>query len=149
MEFSRSFISRSLKFSLTIRTIAVLALAWLLTSVFTSRPSTAQSGLYVSTCAGVGFSAGLSDGQGPTARFNAPLGLAIDKDDNLIIGEKTRVRKATPAGVVTTLAGNETADWRDAAGTKAMFRSINGLSIDSKGNILASDQYCIRKLSRQ
>ncbi|MBL7748011.1 MAG: hypothetical protein JNM19_11320 [Chitinophagaceae bacterium] len=89
------------------------------------------------------------DGTGKAARFVRIQALAIDKDDNLIIGEKTRVRKATPAGVVTTLAGNETADWRDAAGTKAMFRSINGLSIDSKGNILASDQYCIRKLSRQ
>jgi hypothetical protein len=67
MKFSRSFITRSL----TCRTIAVLALALVVSSFFTTRPSTAQSGLYVSTFAGVGFSGGFSDGTGPTARFNA------------------------------------------------------------------------------
>lgn len=89
------------------------------------------------------------DGTGKAARFMRINALAVDSDDNLIIGEKTRVRKATPAGVVTTLAGNETEDWRDAAGTKAMFRNIGGLSIDSSGSILVSDQFCIRKMVKQ
>jgi sugar lactone lactonase YvrE len=92
---------------------------------------------------------GNNDGTGKAARFMEIHALAIDAADNLIIGEKTRVRKATPAGVVTTLAGNETQDWRDAAGAKAMFRGINGLSIDSKGNLLVSDWFCIRKMSKQ
>lgn len=92
---------------------------------------------------------GNNDGTGKAARFMEIQALAIDAADNLIIGEKTRVRKATPAGLVTTLAGNETQDWRDAAGAKAMFRSINGLSIDSKGNILVSDWFCIRKMTKQ
>jgi sugar lactone lactonase YvrE len=92
---------------------------------------------------------GNNDGTGKAARFMEIDALAIDAADNLIIGEKTRVRKATPAGVVTTLAGNETQDWRDAAGAKAMFRGINGLSIDSKGNILVSDWFCIRKMTKQ
>ncbi|MES2773082.1 MAG: SMP-30/gluconolactonase/LRE family protein [Bacteroidota bacterium] len=89
------------------------------------------------------------DGTGKAARFMKINALVMDKDDNLVIGEETRVRKATPAGVVTTLAGSETKDWRDAAGTNALFRHIGGLSIDSNGNILVSDQFCVRKLTKQ
>ncbi len=89
------------------------------------------------------------DGTGKAARFMRINALLIDKDDNLLIGENTRVRRASPAGLVTTLAGNENSDWRDAAGAKAMFRKIAGISIDSKGNILISDQYCIRKMTKQ
>jgi sugar lactone lactonase YvrE len=92
---------------------------------------------------------GDNNGTGKAAKFMRINALAIDANDNLIIGENTRVRKATPAGVVTTLAGNETQDWRDATGTKAMFRGIYGLSIDSKGNILVSDWFCIRKMTKQ
>jgi hypothetical protein len=92
---------------------------------------------------------GNNDGTGKAARFMRVNALAIDANDNLIIGENTRVRKATPAGVVTTLAGNETEDFRDAVGTKAMFRIIRGLSIDANGNILVSDGTCIRKMAKQ
>jgi len=89
------------------------------------------------------------DATGKAARFMRINALAVDKDDNLIIGENTRVRKATPAGVVTTLAGSEEESWRDAAGAKARFNKVGGLSIDSKGNIYVSDQYCIRKMVKQ
>lgn len=89
------------------------------------------------------------DATGKAARFMRINALAVDKDDNLIIGENTRVRKATPAGVVTTLAGNEEENWRDATGPKARFNKVGGLSIDSKGNIYVSDQYCIRKMVKQ
>ncbi len=89
------------------------------------------------------------DGTGKAARFMRINALLVDKDDNLIIGEDTRIRRASPAGVVTTLAGNENSEWRDAAGAKAMFRKIAGISIDSKGNMLISDQYCIRKMTKQ
>ena len=100
MNFSRSFIIRNLKSSLTIRTIAFLALVFTITSLFTAKPSTAQSGLYVSTFAGVGFSPGSSDGVGPTARFNAPLGIAVDKDDNVIVADfrNHRIRKVAAEG---------------------------------------------------
>lgn len=92
---------------------------------------------------------GTNDGTGKAAKFMRINALAVDKNDNLIIGENTRVRKATPAGVVTTLAGNETEDFRDAVGTKAMFRYVAGLSVDSKGNIYVSDRFCIRKMTKQ
>ncbi|MBL0152405.1 MAG: hypothetical protein IPP93_02520 [Chitinophagaceae bacterium] len=89
------------------------------------------------------------DGTGKAARFLQIGALAIDKDDNLIVGEITRIRKVSPAGVVTTLAGSEEQDWRDAAGAKARFRSVKGLSVDAAGNIFVSDQYCIRKMVKQ
>lgn len=89
------------------------------------------------------------DGTGKAARFMQIRALAVDKDDNLVIGERTRIRRATPAGVVTTLAGSESETWRDAAGIKAGFASVGGLSIDAAGNIFVSDQYCIRKMTRQ
>ncbi len=93
--------------------------------------------------------AGNNDGTGKAAKFMRINALAIDAADNLIIGENTRVRKATPAGVVTTIAGNETQGGRDAIGVKAMFWGIYGLSIDSKGNIFVSDGASIRKLTKQ
>lgn len=89
------------------------------------------------------------DGTGKAARFMRINTLVVDKDDQLLIGENSRVRRASPSGTVITLAGNETSNWRDATGAKAMFRKIGGISIDSRGNILVSDQYCIRKMSRQ
>lgn len=89
------------------------------------------------------------DGIGKVARFMKINALVIDKDDNLIIGEESRIRKATAAGIVTTLAGTTTKDWRDASGSKAMFRNIGGLSIDNNGNIFVSDQFCIRKMTKQ
>jgi sugar lactone lactonase YvrE len=87
------------------------------------------------------------DGTGAAARFLGIQTLAMDKDDNLIVGEEARVRKITPAALVTTLAGKEGGyDWADGIGAKARFYSINGISINSKGNILVSDKYCIRKM---
>jgi hypothetical protein len=89
------------------------------------------------------------DGNGADARFLAIQSLAIDKDDNLIVGEGERLRKITAAAVVTTLAGKEGyVDWADGVGAKARFENINGISINSKGNILVTDKYCIRKITR-
>jgi len=46
------------------------------------------------------------DGTGTGASFFAPRGLAIDLEGNMYVGDASSVRKITPAGVVTTLAGN-------------------------------------------
>lgn len=88
------------------------------------------------------------DGVGKAARFMRINALVVDKDDNLIIGETNRVRKVSQDGLVTTLAGSIDKDWRDDVGTKAGFRNITGLSIDSKGNIFVSDQFCVRKMTK-
>ncbi|MFT3980055.1 MAG: hypothetical protein QM687_06260 [Ferruginibacter sp.] len=87
------------------------------------------------------------NGTGTTARFMRINALAVDKEDNLIIAEESRVRKATPSGVVTTIAGTVNKDFVD--GKQAAFTDIHGISIDSKGNLLVSDEACIRKISKQ
>lgn len=87
------------------------------------------------------------NGTGTAARFIQINALSVDKDDNLIIAEETRVRKATPSGIVTTIAGTVNKGFVD--GKQAAFTNIQGISIDSKGNILVSDGACIRRISRQ
>ncbi|HMV51195.1 MAG TPA: hypothetical protein PKD31_25870, partial [Blastocatellia bacterium] len=136
MKFFSLFVTRSLTF----RTVIVLALAIFLSSLFTARPSTAQSGLYVSTFAGLGFSAGFSDGQGVTARFNAPLGMTIDKDDNLIVADfrNHRIRKIDPEGRVTTIAGVG-GGFLNGPVSLAKFFGPAGVALDKDGNIIVAD----------
>ena len=60
----------------------------------------------VTTLAGTAGTAGSTDGTGAAARFNTPIGVAIDNAGNLYVTDQvyTKVRKVTAAGVVTTLS---------------------------------------------
>ena len=64
-------------------------------------------GRVVSTLAGTARSPGTADGTGAAARFNFPVGIAVDSAGNVFVAEATNntIRKITPAGVVTTFAG--------------------------------------------
>jgi len=96
----------------------------------------------VTTFAGSVF-AGYLDGNTTDARFWNPTGLGIDLNDNLYTSESNgssqRIRKITPAGVVTTLAGSGTAGFADGAGVNAQFNFPIGFPVDSEGNIYVSD----------
>ncbi|WP_109831070.1 T9SS type A sorting domain-containing protein [Reichenbachiella versicolor] len=94
----------------------------------------------VSTFAGSGV-AGSTDGTGTAAEFNTPRGLAIDASGNLYVSEtgNHRIRKITPAGVVTTFAGS-TIGYKDDTGTDAQFFSPSGLAFDKSGNLYVGDQ---------
>ncbi|HEX7438608.1 MAG TPA: hypothetical protein VF319_00800, partial [Caldimonas sp.] len=61
----------------------------------------------VTTLAGLALNAGIADGTGPAARFFSPGGVAVDGAGNVYVADSNNatVRKITPAGVVTTLAG--------------------------------------------
>jgi hypothetical protein len=90
-----------------------------------------------------------NDGTGKNAHFDKIYSVATDAQDNIIVGEQYRVRKISPAGVVTTLAGGPEPQWKDAVGEKARFGMIGGVTVNAQGEIYTSDLYCIRKLVKQ
>jgi sugar lactone lactonase YvrE len=89
--------------------------------------------------AGTG-AAGSADGSGLQATFNAPRGLALDADGNIYVADtgSNKLRKITPAGVVSTLAG--TGDSGSTDGVSATFSSPCGLAIGADGTIYVCDR---------
>ncbi|MBM3270483.1 MAG: hypothetical protein FJZ01_22845, partial [Candidatus Sericytochromatia bacterium] len=95
----------------------------------------------VSTLAGDG-TAGSLDGPGGSARFYQPTGIAVDASGSVYVSEafNQRIRKITPAGVVTTLAGDGTAGFADGASTSARFRNPVALAVDASGTLYVADR---------
>jgi sugar lactone lactonase YvrE len=97
-----------------------------------------------------GSTTGFTDGAGTTAQFASPMHLCIDAQGNIYVADpgNYKVRKVTPAGVVSTLAGS-TSGHADGAGTAAQFKSPWGICIDALGNIYVADvnDYKIRKIT--
>jgi sugar lactone lactonase YvrE len=94
----------------------------------------------VSTLAGSGRQ-GFSDGAGAAAQFNYPIGVAVDGEGSIIIADNFnhRVRKITPDGTVSTLAGSRSAGFADGAGAAAQFDCPRGVAVDGEGNIIIAD----------
>jgi hypothetical protein len=91
----------------------------------------------VTTFAGNGTAASV-DGTGTGASINFPSGLAFDTIGNLYVGERQgyKIRKITPNGVVTTLAGSGTKASVNGTGTAASFDFIEKITIDKSTNDL-------------
>ncbi|WP_082994860.1 MULTISPECIES: cadherin domain-containing protein [Aquimarina] len=98
-----------------------------------------------------GGSPGYADGTGTAAKFNYPYDIAIDANDNLYIADSNnnRIRKITPAGVVTTLAGSGASGSANGTGTAARFNGPRGVAVDASGNVYVSDygNHRIRKVT--
>jgi hypothetical protein len=94
----------------------------------------------VSILAGSLNTAGTStDGTGPAAGFSDPQDIAIDKSGNLLVTDRNYIRKITPSGVVTTIAGNINSGASNGVGSSASFNSPTGLTIDNAGNLYVAD----------
>lgn len=107
----------------------------------------------VTTLAGSGAAGGLIDGPGSTAAFNNPFGVAVDSDGNVFVADtgNNAIRKISPDGLVTTIAGTGTAGSADGAGFTATFRGPTGIAVSASGKIYVADcdNHTIRKLQLQ
>lgn len=99
----------------------------------------------ISTFAGNGIAAGSGDG-GPatSASLNSPEGLAIDGAGNIYVADTAshRVRKITPGGTITTVAGNGNGGFQGDGGpaTKASLYYPKGIAVDTRsGNLYIAD----------
>jgi hypothetical protein len=97
---------------------------------------------WVTTLAGSG-NAGHAEGMGTAASFNSPYGVAVDSSGNVYVADTNnqRIRKITPNGTVTTLAGSGNESYADGIGTAASFYSPSGVAVDSSGNVYVADSY--------
>jgi sugar lactone lactonase YvrE len=106
----------------------------------------------ISILAGANGATGSADGAGSVARFSSPSGLAVDGSGNVYVADSgnNTVRKITPAGVVTTIAGTAgVTGGADGTGGAAQFNLPRGVAVDGAGNVYVADQSnsAIRKIS--
>jgi sugar lactone lactonase YvrE len=105
----------------------------------------------VTTFAGSGLP-GINNGTGTAASFHFPKTLACDAAGNVYVADYQGhiIRKVSPAGVVTTLAGTGAIGTTDGPATSATFKYPVGIAVDASGNVYVTDQSNrIRKISPQ
>jgi sugar lactone lactonase YvrE len=86
---------------------------------------------------------GYSDGSGSAASFNTPSGLTIEPAGNLILADtgNNAIRRITPQGDVTTVAGDRFAGFHDGTSLDARFNGPIGVTVDAGGRIIVADTY--------
>ena len=107
----------------------------------------------ITTVAGNGIEGFSGDGGPATAAsLHSPQGVALDAAGNVYVADTSnyRIRKVSPAGIITTVAGNGTRGFSgDGGPATAAPLSAGGVAVDAAGNIYVADGYSnrIRKAS--
>jgi hypothetical protein len=103
----------------------------------------------VTVFAGSTGQSGFADGTGGNARFNGALGITVDSLGNVFVSDyaNQRVRKITPAGVVTTIAGNGSQGGADGVGTNASFFNPTHMGISPTGILYISSGHAVRRIA--
>jgi len=102
----------------------------------------------VTTFAGKWRAQGYVDAPDTAARFTNPYEVAIDSSGNMYVTDNGnhRIRKITPAGVVTTLAGSATGGYADGPLNTGQFYSMQYICADAGGTVYVTDGQRIRKI---
>jgi len=119
--------------------------------IFTSckkNPTRPPESVTVTTFAGSGID-GFADGNGIASKFSGPRGIANDAQGNIYVADshEPRIRKITPAAVVTTLAGNGKFGYVDGSNSMAQFTDPNDVATDAQGNVYVAESNRIRKIT--
>jgi sugar lactone lactonase YvrE len=93
------------------------------------------------------------DGYATEASYSGPSGISIDKSGNIYITDSLgdKIRKITPDGLVTSIAGSGNRGSSDGIGSSASFSKPFGICLDPQGNLFVADvnNDKIRKISPQ
>ena len=107
----------------------------------------------ISTIAGNGTSGYSGDGgQALNAELNYPTAVAVDSSGNVYIGDwlNDRIRKVTPSGIISTIAGNgtqgSTGDGGPATSAEIAI-GTPGMALDVSGNLYFASAYRVRKVN--
>ncbi len=122
-------------------------------NLYISQPNSNTKVMRKITSAGVvttwaGGATTVQDGTGTNAGFTQPLGVCIDKQGNVYVGDRNSVRKITSAGVVTTVVGSLTmGGTTEGIGANARFSTARGICTDNAGFLYVTDNNRIRKIN--
>lgn len=90
-----------------------------------------------------GGTRGFADGRGAEARFATPSHIVLAPDGSLVVADTGNhaIRRVSPDGVVTTIAGDGVAGLVDGAAERARFRAPVGVAVAPDGRIIVADTY--------
>jgi hypothetical protein len=109
--------------------------------------------------AGAPFESGTSDGTGAAARFTHVAALALDREGNLYAADSSfslapdmppfaeLIRKITPAGVVTTIAGKPGESEVKPGPLPGSLAPLGGIALDGKGSLYATSGQAVVKIT--
>ena len=97
----------------------------------------------VSTLAGYPYIPGDADGVGNSAQFWRPYGLTLDNEGNILVADEWnhKIRRVTPNGIVTTVAGMGEIGLTNGEADEARFHFPWDVTVDNEGNVYVADGY--------